>query len=352
MAMLFPTSVQTAQSQLCPVDAAIFKCTGPLKPHLDTPATSFGSEAACLPFDQEEEEDFEFDCYEPCQVIPEETPLDAMSELRTEEVWCDMESKDVPMTVTAVEGFATHRSVHVKKSGKMERMLTHLYEEPLATGTLLQDLSGSIRKFAYSRIGCRMLEALLTRLPQGSAGALIDEMLGDVAEAATHRYASRVLGAIVECHCAGDDLDMTSAVFLEELVDVLPELARDVFGHRVALKLLERSGTLCHRVVASLRQDCEGLMMHALDETGSTVVAAALRCACEGDREAMAEDLLEEHPSMLAVGAAGCRVLQSLLQCTSLRDEIVEQLQEAQELLTMSKHGRRLANKFGIVDEM
>jgi hypothetical protein len=247
---------------------------------------------------------------------------------------------------------APQRSVHWKKSGKMERILEDLHNEALTAETVLQNLLGSIRKFAYSRVGCRVLVELLPRLPQGTASALIDEMLGHVAKASTHRYSSRVLTVLVACHCVGDDLDVTTEVFLDELFEHLPELARDVFGHRVILKMLERSATLCHRVVSSLRQDCEGLMMHSLDETGSTVVAAALRCAVVADQEAMAGDLLEEHPSMLAVGAPGCRVLRSLLRHTSLRDEILEQLQYAQELLEMYKHGRRLANEFNIFDEV
>jgi len=352
MAMLLPASAQITHSNLLSGDVLDLKCGVPLKPQVATPATSFGSEATCLPpIDQEEEEDFEFDCYEPCQVIPEERPLDDASELETEEAWCDVAAK-VHMPFAAVELAAPQRSVHLKKSGKMERMLEDCRNESFAAEIILQDLAGSIRKFAYNRVGCRVLQELLSRLPQGSAGALIDEMLGDVAEASMHRYASRVLGAIVECHCAGDDLDVTSEVFLEELMEVIPELVRDVFGHRVVLKLLERSTTLCHRVVSSLRQDSEGLMMHGLDETGSTVVAAALRCAAVPDQGAMADDLLEEHPSILAVGAPGCRVLRSLLRLTSLQDEIVEQLQDAQELLVMSKHGRRLANEFNIFDEM
>jgi hypothetical protein len=352
MAMLLPASAQAAQSSPFLSGLPAFKGVGALKPQVATPATSFGSEAICsLAIGQEEEEDWEFDCYGPCQAIPEESQLDEVSQLETEEAWCDAAAK-APMEVAVVEAAAPKRSVHLKKSGKMERMLEDLRNESLAVETILQDLAGSIRKFAYNRVGCRVLEELLARLPQGSAGALIDEMLGDVAEASTHRYASRVLGGLLERHCAGDDLDVTTQVFLEELMEAVPELVRDVFGHRVVLKLLDRSTTLCHRVVLSLRQDCEGLIMHSLDETGSIVVAAALRCAVVADQEAMAEDLLEEHPSMLAVGAAGCRVLRSLMQHTSMRDEIVEQLQEAQELLEMSKHGRRLANEFNIMDQI
>jgi hypothetical protein len=347
--MAMPLSVHAARFELFSGGLPAFKDAGALKPQLATPATSFGSEATCsLAIEQAEEEDWEFDCYGPCQAIPEESHPDEVSQLETEEAWCDVTTM-VPMF--AVEA-APKRSVHLKKSGKMERMLEDLRNESLAVETILQDLTGSIRKFAYNRVGCRVLEELLARLPQGSAGALIDEMLGDVVEASTHRYASRVLGALLECHCVGDDLDVTTQVFLEELMEAIPELVRDVFGHRVVLKLLDRSTALCHRVVLSLRQDCEGLIMHSLDETGSIVVAAALRCAVVADQEAMAEDLLEEHPSMLAVGAAGCRVLRSLMQHTSMRDEIVEQLQEAQELLEMSKHGRRLANEFNIMDQI
>jgi hypothetical protein len=352
MAMLLPASAQAAQSPLFSSGLPVFKGAGALKPQVATPATSFGSEATCsLAIGQEEEVDWEFDCYGPCQVIPEESQLDEVSELETEEAWCDA-AAEVPQLLLAVEAVAPQRSVHLKKSGKMERMLEDLRNESLAVETILHDLAGSIRKFAYNRVGCRVLEELLARVPQGSAGVIIDEMLGDVAEASTHRYASRVLSALVEYHCVGDDLDVTTKVFLEEFMQATPELVRDVFGHRVVLKLLVQSTTLCHCVVSSLRQDCEGLMMHGLDETGSVVVAAALRCAAVDDQEAMAEDLLEEHPSMLAVGAPGCRVLRSLLQHTSLRDEIVEQLQEAQELLEMSKHGRRLANEFNLMDEM
>lgn len=55
---------------------------------------------------------------------------------------------------------------------------------------------------------------------------------------------------------------------------------------------------------------------------------------------------------MLAITTPGCRVLGSLLRHTSLRAEIAEQLQDAQEFLAMSKHGRRLANEFDLTDEM
>lgn len=61
-------------------------------------------------------------------------------------------------------------------------------------------------------------------------------------------------------------------------------------------------------------------------------------------------ELLDSHVAMLAESAAGCRVIESLLQhcrVPDLRAELLSQLLVAEEPLFASRHGRRLIKTFG-----
>merc|ERR1712048_950686 len=137
--------------------------------------------------------------------------------------------------------------------------------------------------------------------------------------------------------------DITVRVLIDELLLDVAFLIADKFGRRVIAALLELgSASDQHAVLEAMSED---LVVQALDPHGSHVVALALQ-HCTGIRqEEMCRELLDSHVAMLADSAAGCRVIESLLQhcwAPDARAELLSQLLVAEEPLFATRHGRRL----------
>jgi len=97
-------------------------------------------------------------------------------------------------------------------------------------------LQGSVRRWSFHPLGCRVVQAALEVSSGDMAAALAAELRGHVEQALESRHANFVLGKIVEILPAEE-----SAFIAEELMDFAWAAIRHQYGCRIFCRLIEHA---------------------------------------------------------------------------------------------------------------
>lgn len=155
---------------------------------------------------------------------------------------------------------------------------------PADYGALLQQLRGNVWEAAGSPHANYVLQKFIVTMPSGRASFVIDELAGRAVQAARHTTRSRVLQRVIE-YCPASQ---TEGLVAELLRQPLP-LCRHPFGNFVLQSVLEHGTAAQRRRLAEvILDDVHRLARHRM---GSNVLRRALvHCAPE-DSARIAEAL-------------------------------------------------------------
>lgn len=242
-----------------------------------------------------------------------------------------------------VAGTGVAKIEHSGAPRHMETLLAQLLDGVQTEQSAVEALSGKARLFAFNKVGCQVLQRLLSCLPAGHAGSIVDELIGSAMELAQHRFGSRVVCCIVTHHCCGENTDGTTTAFVFELLQGVSEVVRNVFARKVFRVLFEHADEKVQGQAALCAVPAYG------SEHGSFVVADALEHCQPIVRDSVCKALLGCccHFALLAETVQGCRVLRALLNFSDdqVYDEVACQLEDAWQL-DETRCGRRLLNDF------
>lgn len=200
--------------------------------------------------------------------------------------------------------------------------------------TLAAELRGHVREAATSPHANYVLQKVITGLPAASSCFIAEELCGNGARFARHRFGCRILCRLME-HCAKEE---GTVQLIDEVLDDAAEaldLCRHSFGHHVVQSVLEHS---CDRhkdyLADVLRQDLHGNATH---RSASYVVEAALcHCSAEDQQSLLQELTLPGIVADLAQSRFGFFVARALLQRPEVDAEALSQAIPAVAALMVS----------------
>lgn len=236
-------------------------------------------------------------------------------------------------------------------------------------------LRGSVQRLAFDPDGSRVVQLALESVGHADAGQLASELRGRVREAAVSPHANHVIQKVIAVMPA-----VLVSFVEEELRGLGPALARHGYGCRVLCRLLEHSdlearpvplleavlrdaGGLCRhsfgqhvleailehgppgqqrRIAEALR---EGMLRGTLNRHAHSVLAKALTYCPEGDRCALAEQLLKDPEALAALGSRSCGAdaVRALLRDAGAGLRLPPgHLERARARLAATKPGRQL----------
>ncbi|CAE7236823.1 pum2, partial [Symbiodinium sp. CCMP2456] len=179
---------------------------------------------------------------------------------------------------------------------------------------LAAELHGHVREAAVSPHANYVVQKVITQLSPATSAFIGEELLGNAARFARHRFGCRIICRLLE-HCSSQEgtLRLIDEV-LEDPAEAL-DLCRHNFGHHVNVvqSILEHGDVRYKELIAEvLRHD---LLANASHRSASYVVESALSHCSEKDQQALLQQL--SHPNMvaeLAQARYGFYVAKTLLQ--------------------------------------
>jgi len=181
-----------------------------------------------------------------------------------------------------------------------------------AAKDLAAELHGHVREAAVSPHANYVVQKVITQLSPATSAFIAEELLGNAARFARHRFGCRIMCRLLE-HCSSQEgtLRLIDEV-LEDPAEAL-DLCRHNFGHHVVQSILEHGDVRYKELIAEvLRHD---LLANASHRSASYVVESALSHCSEKDQQALLQQL--SHPNMvaeLAQARYGFYVAKTLLQ--------------------------------------
>ena len=103
--------------------------------------------------------------------------------------------------------------------------------------TLVQELDGHVLKCVKDQNGNHVIQKAIERVPAEHIQFIIDALLGQVQQLATHAYGCRVIQRLLE-HCE----EPSRNAVLRELHACGPSLIPDQYGNYVAQHIIQRGG--------------------------------------------------------------------------------------------------------------
>mmetsp|Transcript_92680 Transcript_92680/g.167500 ORF Transcript_92680/g.167500 Transcript_92680/m.167500 type:complete len:440 (+) Transcript_92680:113-1432(+) len=177
---------------------------------------------------------------------------------------------------------------------------------------LALELLGHVREAATSPHANFVLQKVVTQLSPSTSSFISEELLGNGARFARHRFGCRIICRLLEFCSAEESTHLLVDEMLQVPTEAL-ELCRHSFGHHVVQCILEH-GLARHKelVVEVLRQDLLGNANH---RSASYVVEAALsHCSIEDQHSLLAPLVIPAVVAELAQSRYGCYVARTLLQ--------------------------------------
>ncbi|CAE7336296.1 APUM5, partial [Symbiodinium natans] len=181
-----------------------------------------------------------------------------------------------------------------------------------AAKDLAAELHGHVREAAVSPHANYVIQKVITQLSPATSSFIGEELLGNAARFARHRFGCRIMCRLLE-HCSSQEgtFKLIDEV-LEDPSEAL-DLCRHNFGHHVVQSVLEHGDARYKELIAEvLRHDLLGNASH---RSASYVVESALSHCLEKDQQALLQQL--SHPNMvaeLAQARYGFYVAKTLLQ--------------------------------------
>jgi pumilio RNA-binding family len=191
-----------------------------------------------------------------------------------------------------------------------------------------------------------VIQKIIAVMPVTRASFVSDELIGNVAEVARHRYGCRILCRLVEHHSGAES--MATKILIDELLQDVAPLCHHSFARHVIESVLEH-GTYeqRHKVAVEISRD---MLHHARNRNSSYVVERALSsCSIEDQRMIASEFLRSGRDRVvgLAMHDCGSHVVKALLisECTEYVQMIRQILKASEARLTLSKYGKRFLEK-------
>lgn len=209
---------------------------------------------------------------------------------------------------------------------------------------IVERLRGHVRGAVPSPNANYVLQKIVEVLPADAASFVPLELMGFASATARHRFGCRVVSRLLE----HSSTDPRTVALVEEMLHDAADLCRHEFGHHVVQSLLEHG--LPHQREAVARAMHGKLMRSVRNRNASYVIEKALLFCDDGDRRAMASELLAHSENILVMARCqvGCYVIKTLLQMPTEHAELARRYveKEAAQLRT-SRYGKRLLDDLG-----
>lgn len=191
--------------------------------------------------------------------------------------------------------------------------------DPRMAKALSFELQGHIREAATSPHGNYVVQKVVTHLAPGVSSFVAEELLGNGARFARHRFGCRILCRLLE-HCSKEEGTRQLVDEVLEPADEALDLCRHSFGHHVVQSILEHGDSRHKELIAEVLHS--DLLANANHRSASYVVEAAL-CHCEAeDQHALLEKLtIPAVVADLAQSRYGYFVARTLLQRNEVDSE-------------------------------
>ncbi|CAE8674113.1 unnamed protein product [Polarella glacialis] len=186
---------------------------------------------------------------------------------------------------------------------------------------LALELLGHVREASTSPHANFVLQKVVTQLSPSTSSFISEELLGNGARFARHRFGCRIICRLLEFCSAEESTHLLVDEMLQVPTEAL-ELCRHSFGHHVVQCILEH-GLARHKelIVEVLRQDLLGNANH---RSASYVVEAALsHCSIEDQHSLLAPLVIPAVVAELAQSRYGCYVARTLLQRPEVDSEVL-----------------------------
>jgi len=215
---------------------------------------------------------------------------------------------------------------------------------------LVTALHGHVREAINSPHANYVVQKVVELMTPAQASFVIEEVRGNAAAVARHRFGCRVLCRVLE-HCSMGN-GLVNALVEEMLIDA-PALCRHTFGNYVMQHVLEFGAPdQRHTIAMALLQDVRS----AKNRNASHVLEKALEVCPPNDRCALAEHLLSSPQPLdlvtLAEHQFGCFVVRALLR---LPAQFAQQARACLEphtsQLEASRHGRKVLEELRLLQE-
>lgn len=235
----------------------------------------------------------------------------AFSVERIKELHEDLETGTTEQCSAALE--AISGSVWALSKDELGCRLVQLALEkagPSIAKALALELQGHVREVVASPHGNYVLQKVITHLAPSICSFIAEELLGNGARFARHRFGCRILCRLLEHRAMQEDTDL----LVEEILQDAPlDLCRHSFGHHVVQSILEHGQDKHKEFIAHVL--LSDLLVSARHRSASYVVESALcHCSIE-DQNALLEKLtIPAIVADLAQSSYGCFVARTLLQ--------------------------------------
>ncbi|CAE8615320.1 unnamed protein product [Polarella glacialis] len=186
---------------------------------------------------------------------------------------------------------------------------------------LALELLGHVREAATSPHANFVLQKVVAQLSPSTSSFISEELLGNGARFARHRFGCRIICRLLEFCSAEESTHLLVDEMLQVPTEAL-ELCRHSLGHHVVQCILEH-GRARHKeqIVEVLRQDLPGNANH---RSASYVVKAALsHCSIEDQYSLLAPLVVPAVVAELAQSRYGCHVARTLLQRPEVDSEVL-----------------------------
>ncbi|CAE7765022.1 APUM5 [Symbiodinium pilosum] len=193
-----------------------------------------------------------------------------------------------------------------------------------AAKELALELHGHVREAVVSPHANYVIQKVITQLSPATSAFIADELLGNGARFARHRFGCRIMCRLLE-HCSNADgtRKLVDEV-LEDLSEAL-DLCRHNFGHHVVQSVLEHGDSRYKELIAEVLQS--DLFANASHRSASYVVESALSHCLEKDQQVLLQQLSDPNMvAQLAQARYGFYVAKTVLQRPEVDAEALSRL--------------------------
>lgn len=209
---------------------------------------------------------------------------------------------------------------------------------------LANELRGHVAEAAACPHANYVLQKLVAMFPLEDICFVAEELVGSCSKMVRHRYGCRIICRLIESACS----EPLVLQLVEGFMTSTAELCSHCFAHHVIQSVLEHGHEQHKRLVASaLLSDPLGFAMHR--NAGYLLEKALVQC-CPEDQSSLVQAFASpETVADLSMNRYGCYVARQLLQRSDVDVKAtLLLLQERQDVLARSRHGRRLLESVGL----
>jgi len=211
---------------------------------------------------------------------------------------------------------------------------------------LVKNLEPYVLELLESPHGNHVVAKMVEIMPPSAIGFVIEAIRRNTAPIARHRFGCRILERLVE-HCSEQQM---SAV-LDEVVSQAEPLCRHPYGNFVVQHLLEHGSH--SRRAGILQKLLQTLPQLAVHRTASHVIQKAIDYSDEDGKRLLVTRLLhEEGPYSIVVVACsryGSFVVEQLASVNVGKEEVRQSLECSVNELHESQFGKKVIDCFGLV---